>query len=44
MVMDGADVKMEVYSVSTYGDIGTTVVEAPADADSYVTVDISQLK
>ena len=44
MEMDGADVKMEVYSVSTYGDVGTTVVEAPADADSYVTVDISQLK
>lgn len=44
MVMDGADVKMEVFSVSTYGDVGSTVVEAPADADSYVTVDISQLK
>ena len=44
MVMDGADVTMEVCSVSTYGDVGSTVVEAPADADSYVTVDISQLK
>jgi hypothetical protein len=44
VAVDGTEVVADMVSVSTYGDIGSTVVEAPADADSYVTVDISQLK
>ena len=44
VAVDGTEVVADMVSVSTYGDIGATVVEAPADADSYVTVDISQLK
>lgn len=43
MLVEGAEVTAKMDSLSTYGDIGTTVVEAPADADSYTTVDISQL-
>lgn len=44
VAVEGTEVVADMVSVSTYGDIGSTVVEAPADADSYVTVDISQLK
>lgn len=44
VVVEGTEVVAEMVSVSSYGDIGSTVVEAPADADSYTTVDISQLK
>ena len=43
MEMQGMEVNASFVSTSTYSNIGTTVVEAPADADSYRLVDISQL-
>ena len=43
MESEGMEITANVVSTSTYCDIGTTVVEAPADADSYRLVDISQL-
>lgn len=41
--MDGVSVTVKLHSVSTYSDVGATVVEAPEDADSYTTVELSQI-
>lgn len=44
MNISGIDTTASFVATSVYSNVGNTTVEAPADADSYTLVDISQLQ